>query len=54
MFIVSVALSLIEITLIKMPSKEARNCPICHCPDNVNLSQHLRVFMVLVGKKEGN
>ena len=24
-----------------MPSNEPRNCPICHCPDNVNLSQHL-------------
>ena len=24
-----------------MPSKEPRSCPICHCPDNVNLSQHL-------------
>ena len=24
-----------------MPSKEARGCPICHHPDNVNLSQHL-------------
>ena len=25
-----------------MPSKEARSCPICHRPDNVNLSQHLK------------
>ena len=25
-----------------MSSKEARECPICHCPDNVNLSQHLK------------
>ena len=25
-----------------MPSKEARSCPICHRPDSVNLSQHLK------------
>ena len=25
-----------------MPSKEARSCPICHHPGNVNLSQHLK------------
>ena len=25
-----------------MPSKEARSCPICHRPDNVILSQHLK------------
>ena len=25
-----------------MPSKEALSCLICHCPDNVNLSQHLK------------
>ena len=25
-----------------MPSKEARSCPICHRPDNVNISQHLK------------
>ena len=25
-----------------MPSKEARSCPICHRPDNVNLSQHIK------------
>ena len=25
-----------------MPSKEARSCSICHRPDNVNLSQHLK------------
>ena len=25
-----------------MPSKEAHSCPICHCPDNMNLSQHLK------------
>ena len=25
-----------------MPSKEASSCPICHRPDNVNLSQHLK------------
>ena len=25
-----------------MPSKEARSCPICHRPDNVNLGQHLK------------
>ena len=25
-----------------MPSKEACSCPICHRPDNVNLSQHLK------------
>ena len=25
-----------------MPSKEARSCAICHHPDNVNLSQHLK------------
>ena len=25
-----------------MPSKEARSCPICHRPDNVNLSHHLK------------
>ena len=25
-----------------MPSKKARSCPICHRPDNVNLSQHLK------------
>ena len=25
-----------------MPSKEARECPICHRPDDVNLSQHLK------------
>ena len=24
-----------------MPSKETRSCPICHRPDNVNLSKHL-------------
>ena len=24
-----------------MPSKEPCMCPICHCPDTVNLSQHL-------------
>ena len=25
-----------------MLSKEVRSCPICHRPDNVNLSQHLK------------
>ena len=25
-----------------MPSKEARSCPICYRPDNVNLSQYLK------------
>ena len=25
-----------------MPSKEARSCSICHHPDNVNFSQHLK------------
>ena len=25
-----------------MPSKEARSCPICHRPDNIDLSQHLK------------
>ena len=25
-----------------MPSKEARECPICHHPGIVNLSQHLK------------
>ena len=24
-----------------MPSKQPRTCPVCHCPDIVNLSQHL-------------
>ena len=25
-----------------MPSKEARSCPICYHPDNMNFSQHLK------------
>ena len=25
-----------------MPSKEARECPICHRPGIINLSQHLK------------
>ena len=34
-----------------MPSKEAHTCPICHRPDNVNLSQHLNCVHGIGGRE---
>ena len=34
-----------------MPSKEPRSCPICHRPDNVNLSQHLNAVHGIDGQE---
>ena len=34
-----------------MPSKEAHSCPICHRPDNMNLSQHLKSVHSIGGQE---